>query len=165
MALIKISGNTDRISAALSRLEKLGREPNALLSDIGLKMVDRTKERIEREVSPDGSPFAPLNPLYASTKKGPGILRESGSLRRTIYKQIEGNRLIWGSNMNYAAVHQFGAIIKPKTQSALEFSIGGRVFKRQSVTIPARPYLGFNEADRQATVETLQTFFRRCLAG
>lgn len=165
MALIKISGNTDKIAGALSRLEKLGKEPNALLSDIGLKMVDRTKERIEQEVSPDGSPFAALNPLYAATEKGAGILRKTGRLFESIDKQVSGHTLIWGSNKTYAAVHQFGAIIRPTTKAALGFNLGGRVFKARSVTIPARPYLGFNESDRQATVETLETFFRRCMTG
>ncbi|WP_227656533.1 phage virion morphogenesis protein [Bombella apis] len=166
VALIKITGTTNKISGALSRLQTLGKEPQEFLAALGLEMVDRTRQRIDDGVTPEGTPFAPLNPLYASGKpSGDPILKRSGSLRNELTSTIQGNSLVWGSNRIYAAVHQFGAIIKPVKAPALVFRMGGDLFKRQSVTIPARPYLGFTHEDRQAAVDTLETFFRRCMGG
>lgn len=165
MAVIKIEGTTNRISEALSRLELLGKQPQEFLAALGLEMVDRTRERIEQGVTPEGTPFAPLNPLYAQSKRGLGILRERGYLFNRLVSRQEGNTLIWGSNEIYAAVHQFGAVIKKKEAPALVFRMGGHVFKRDYVTIPARPYLGFNAEDREALTSTLEVFFKQCLRG
>ncbi len=146
MAIIKITGNTDRIGKALSNLENLGRNPAGFLAAIGDEMIQHTQHRIEQGVTPTGEPFHPLDPFYAVRKKGPGILRESQALFSRLTTRLDGNTLIWGSNLPYAAVHQFGAVIKGRT-------------------IPARPYLGFNNEDRQVAIDTLETFFRRCLGG
>lgn len=166
MALIKISGDAGKISGALSRLEQLGKEPQAFLGALGLEMVDRTRQRIDDGVTPEGAPFAPLNPLYASDKEdGDPILKRSGSLWNELTSTLQGNSLVWGSNRIYAAVHQFGAIILPVRAPKLVFRMGGILFKRQWVEIPSRPYLGFNEEDREAAVGTLETFFRKCMGG
>lgn len=100
MALIKITGNTNKISGALSRLQTLGKEPQEFLAALGLEMVDRTRQRINDGVTPEGSPFAPLNPLYASSKSsGDPILKRTGSLRNELTSTIQGNSLVWGLTM------------------------------------------------------------------
>lgn len=146
MAIIKITGSMDRIGKALSNIENLGRNPAGFLAAIGDEMIQHTQHRIEQGVTPTGEPFHPLDPFYAARKKGPGILRESQALFSRMTTQLDGNTLIWGSNLPYAAVHQFGAVIKDRK-------------------IPARPYLGFNAEDRQVVSETLETFFQRCMSG
>ena len=146
MAIIKISGDAGRIAGALGRLAALGREPRKFLAAVGDEMIDRTQARIEAGMTPDGEAFAPLDPLYAIRKKGPGILRESGMLFGTLNTQMAGNTLIWGSDRPYAAVHQFGAVIRGRD-------------------IPARPYLGFNAEDQAVVRETLEEFFAQCMGG
>lgn len=166
MALINITGSTARITGALERLERLGRQPQEFLRALGLQQIERTQTRIREGVTPEGTPFAPLNPLYAAGKPaGVGILQSTGNLRNHLTTALHGSTLIWGSNLEYAAVHQFGAVIRRRSAPALVFRIGGSWFRKQSVTIPARPYLGFNGEDREAAVATLETFFRGCLRG
>lgn len=59
--------------------------------------------------------YAPLNPLYASEKKGEGILRgEQNHLYKSITSYVDGNRLIWGSNLSYSRIHQLGGVIDPE---------------------------------------------------
>lgn len=166
MALINITGSTARITTALTRLEQLGRQPQEFLRALGQQQIERTQTRIRQGVTPDGTPFAPLNPLYAASKpSGVGILQSTGNLRNHLTTALHGNTLLWGSNLDYAAVHQFGAVIRRRRAPALVFSIGGTWFRKQFVTIPGRPYLGFNSDDRAAAVDTLETFFRGCLRG
>lgn len=45
------------------------------------------------------------------------------------------------SALNYAPVHEFGAIIVPRTRQFLRFEINGRVIFAKRVKIPARPYV------------------------
>lgn len=111
----------------------------------------QTRTRIQSEKSaPDGTPWAKNAPWYAASKKG-SLLQETGSLLDSLSAQPSGHQAEWGSNMIYAAVHQYGAEITPKTAKRL--FIGGRFARR--VTIPARPYLGLSDenfADMEALV-------------
>jgi phage virion morphogenesis protein len=158
----RINANLDdkAIRDALGRLKGLPRD--GLLKNIGEALLGTTLKRFRTETDPDGQPWHPLLPAYAAIKRGPGILRESArpgsSLMGTIVYQVRGNEVIVGSNVKYAAVHQFGATITPKTAKALVFRLGagGGVVRVKSVTIPARPYLGFGRQDQEAVIEQIE---------
>ncbi len=71
-------------------------------------------------------------------------------LHGQLVSQVVGSKSVEvGSNLVYAAAHQFGATIKPTNGKLLHFR--GHVAK--SVTIPARPYLGLSDADKNEIVE------------
>lgn len=147
------------VGGALGRLQKLGGKPAAVMAAIGVGMVANTQARMDRGVDPDGAAWAPLYPAYAALKRGPGILRESGmrgGLQGSITFKTFGAGLIIGTNKVYGAVHQFGAVIRPKSAKALVFKLagGGLVFAKK-VTIPARPYLGFGAEDRDTVLDVL----------
>ncbi len=46
-----------------------------------------------------------------------------------------------GTNLRYAAIHEYGGIIKAKNKPFLVFKIDGKLIFTKSVQIPARPYL------------------------
>ena len=59
-----------------------------------------------------------------------------------------------GTNLVYAATHQFGAsgrVIRAKNKPYLAFEYHGRTIRKKQVTvnIPARPFLGISDEDRQ----------------
>jgi len=60
-----------------------------------------------------------------------------------------------GTNKIHAAVHQFGATIVPTQAEHLRFMLGGRLVKADSVTIPARPYVGVSAEDGRMIEETV----------
>lgn len=125
---------------------RAGRSPNPISLDkmaraLSFEGEQQTRTRIQREkAAPDGTPWAANVPWYAATKKG-SLLQESGSLLDSLSAQPSGTAAEWGSNLIYAAVHQYGAEIKPKTAKRLY--VGGRFARR--VNIPARPFLGLSE--------------------
>jgi phage gpG-like protein len=137
---------------------------------IGAGLVGVTQERFETETDPMGGRWEPLSPWYASIKRGGGILNASGLLNRTITFDSSGSTIEIGSNRIYAGVQQAGATIVPVSARALVFRLGvpnlrgGLVFAK-SVTIPARPYLGFGPKDQREVIETLDVFIRRTLTG
>ena len=159
-----------RMAAALGTLAGFGRSPGGVLGAIGVKLASNTWMRFREGIDPSGrrwADYAPLNPLYASHKYGPSILVGAGmrgGLQGSITSAVEGNAVLVGSNKIYAAVHQFGAVIRPKVASRLRFTMGGRAITARSVTIPARPYLGLSDTDRADVFETLDGFLRRAMA-
>lgn len=129
-----------------------------IMRAIGVGLQHTTRDRFDSGRDPQGNRWAPLNPDYAATRRpGPTLQQQgdSGGLKGSITFATEGNRVIVGSNKVYAAVHQFGATIRPKNARALVFRLGSRVIHARSVTIPARPYLGFGAADQEAVLDVL----------
>ncbi|ODN71183.1 phage virion morphogenesis protein [Methylobrevis pamukkalensis] len=141
------------VIAGLARVADAGLDPNDVLQNIGEYLRDAVQDRFDAEAGPGGVKWAPLNPLYAATKKGRGILRESGDLHENIVWQIIGGALHVGTNRLHARVHQFGATIKPKSAAALVFQLGTRVIHAASVTVPARPFLGIDDEDRREILD------------
>ena len=106
---------------------------------IGAKLEASTIRRFEDQAGPDGEKWEPslaalgLAPR-ASGKISPGkTLIDTGRLRQSITSRVESDGLRVGTNVAYAAQHQFG-----------EFGgIGAR-------ELPARPFLGLSDDDEEA---------------
>jgi phage virion morphogenesis protein len=168
MAFITISGDAAPIQSALDAILAVGTRPQAVLEAIGLELHDRTVKRMERGEDPNGirwETYAPLNPLYKAGKTSPDILRENGDLFGSIHSEVEGHAILVGTDLIYGAIHQFGGIIRPKEAQQLSFEMGGELFHRSSVTIPARPYLGLGPEDEAAIVDRLDEFLAIAMGG
>lgn len=162
MAGVTLEVDDDQVRAALGALVGAGRDPAPALKNIGFAWVQSTRDRFLAQQSPSGAAWAPLNPAYAAGKRGPGILRElgmAGGLMGSIHHQVPDSRtLLVGTNKVQAAVHQFGATIRPVRAKALVFRLGGRLVFAGAVRIPARPYLGASVADLTEALEIVADF-------
>ncbi|KQR75757.1 phage virion morphogenesis protein [Rhizobium sp. Leaf341] len=159
MAAATITVDEAAINDALARLLAAAGNIKPALKNIGEFEAKVTRRRFIDQRDPDGAPWAALNPLYAKTKKGPGILRgETRSLSQIVW-QLAGDGVEIGSNEVYARIHNEGGTIRPKTAEALVFSMGGQTFKVQSVKIPKRQFLGFNEASIAAILDIVKDHF------
>jgi len=146
---------------ALLRLEGRLRDPGGLLQSIGAALVASTRLRFRDEAAPSGAPWKPSG---RARRQGGRTLSDTGRLLRSIAARVRGDTVEVGTNVKYAAAHQFGAqtkatIIFPKRGKALKFKIGGVTIVRKSVNhpgskIPARPFLGLSTGDR-GTVDKL----------
>ncbi|WP_278368074.1 phage virion morphogenesis protein [Acetobacter orientalis] len=176
MGGVSVLGSTQPIRQALTRVAEIGRDPSRLLAALGTGVVRHTKWRMERGVDPHGvrwDSYAPLNPIYASSKQGSSILLGRGGmasgLAGSLTSAVQGNTLVWGSNKIYSRIHQLGGIIQPKNARWLSFTMGWtsegkpRWWHVDSVEIPARPYLGFTNEDRQFMMEELEDYLERAL--
>lgn len=147
---------------ALARLAAVGERPERLMALLGERLVDSTRRRFETNVGPDGAAWAPLNAAYAEVRRPGPILVQSGNLRDSVHFETAGRTVRIGSSMIYAAVHQFGAVIKPVRAKALVFELGTKgVIRVKSVRIPARPYLGISAADAEMIIEDTLVFVER----
>lgn len=131
--------------------------------DVGELLQVSTERRFVTQTAPDGSKWAANKPITierwlmreglegkaaerATARKR--ILRQSGALSTSIAYRADADGVQITSGLKYAAVMQFGA---PQ-------GIFGRSRRNKPIpwgTIPARPYVGISDKDRQGIAETL----------
>ncbi|WP_052119947.1 phage virion morphogenesis protein [Inquilinus limosus] len=134
------------VRAALGRVSERMTNARGLYDNIGAAMVVSTQMRFEREQAPDGSPWPkPLRVLI----EGGNTLRLSNRLFGSLTHVADNQGVEWGSDAEYARIHQLGGTVVPKAAGALHFKLPGDLGWRfaSSVTIPARPYLGIDDDD------------------
>lgn len=151
----------------LNHLETTLEQPNALLADMGEFLTASTQDRFRSSTAPDGTKWqansqstylgilgnkhsddeGSLNSKGVNRVMSKRPLVGDGTLMRDIHYQISGDLLLVGSNLIYAATHQFGATIKPKNGKSLSWKIGEISIFVKQVKIPAREYLGISIAD------------------
>lgn len=154
MTGVTIEFNTQDALDALIKLESAIDNTQGLFNHMGEVLLDIHEVRFNVQESPDGIPWQALSPWYQESKpkQKDKILTLDGNLRSTLHWQIEGNTLLFGTNLVYGAIHQFGGIIKPVSANAL--NVGGRPVKQ--VVIPARPWLGISIQDKSLLVDVVR---------
>jgi len=148
--------NDRELRRALRQLERAGGDMQAMFADAGEYLIRSTEARFAAQVGPDGRPWQEVKPQTRARKKHPKILTESHRLRDSIVYRAGPTQLAIGSNVAYAAIHQFGGRtrphpIRPKRKKALFWSGAAhpvRVVQHPGSDIPARPYLGLSADDR-----------------
>lgn len=110
-----------------------------------------TVERFGREVSPQGDAW---KKSIRAANEGGLTLTRSGQLKGSIHARATAEGAEVGTNLVYAATHQFGAsgrTIRARNKPYLSFQMNGRWVRKKQVTvnIPARPFLGVSDEDRQ----------------
>lgn len=138
---------------------------------VGAAIRQSTDKRFAQQVDPTGQPWAPLAPATAARKAKSGrdqILQETGRLRQSIETVPASDGVEIGTNLVYAAVHQFGGtrdvaphsvtiyrqffkstgllsnkfVKKSKSNFATDHEVGAH-----SIATPARPFLGITPED------------------
>lgn len=160
--------DTTEAQAAFRRLERAVADTTPTMRAIGTGLQSNTHDRMDAGQGPDGAGWPALNPTYAAGKRGPGILRESGmrgGLQGSITYRASRSEVEVGTNKIYGAIHQFGGTIKAKGSSKLAFKMGGRFIRTESVTIPARPYLGISSDDQVMILDVIEGALARALGS
>lgn len=135
MARIRIDAKLEEVERALrdtGRPERI----TAALNALGRVLVTRIQLTFRRSTAPNGARWAPLKLRQGQP------LRDTGRLLASITSKVQDREVVVGTNVQYARVHQFGAVIKPVRAKLLRFpnGAGGFAFARQ-VKVPARPFM------------------------
>lgn len=129
----------------------------------GETIINQTQARFDQERGPDGR-FWPKSARVK--RRGGKTLTATARLRNSVTKRARDRRVDVGTNVKYAAIHQHGGVITAKKAKALAFEIPGVGFRvAKKVTIPARPYMGFSQANRRELAQDLQDFIRLLSRG
>jgi phage virion morphogenesis protein len=173
---IKITVDDPEVLSHLEQLQKAVDDIRPAEEAIGAYLVTSTQRRFERETGPDGTKWPRLSARTANRRIGgrrrgsDNILRVTRRLEQSVFSDVDQDGIHVGTNVVYAAIHQLGGEINMPTRtqtiyqhySAKEdrldprFRSKGRsnfardvAVKAHSITMPARPYLGLDDADRQ----------------
>lgn len=115
-------------------------------------LSSEAKNRFDTKTAPDGAG-------WKQSVFNPDTLRKSGNLQRSISEEVVGDSIYVGTRGSavaaYARAQQDGVTIKPVNAKALAFQAGNKLAFAQSVTLPARPYIGFADRDKQVIVDML----------
>lgn len=126
---IAIDLDDEVLKLALDRIESLLKDLSEPLEDIGASLVSSTLGRFEQGRGPDGVAWRPSR---RAIDQGGQTLIDSGLLRSSIVYEAGSDQVRVGSNRVYAAIHQEG----------------GQAGRGGKTRLPARPYLGVNDDDR-----------------
>lgn len=148
--MIRTEINDTEVQRAFAQVAAGLSNPTELMQDAGEYLVNSTKERFQEGRAPDGTPWAPKSQttLDQYLRSGDGALTRpligpSKTLSTTINYAASDDSVEWGSNVIQAAVMQMGA----------QKGAFGSMANGSSIpwgNIPARPYLGVDEEDRDA---------------
>lgn len=143
-----------QLQALFARLVDTGENLAPLMADIAEGLLQRTEDRFDAQVAPDGSRWAPLSPRYAARKRRKGydtpLLVREGRLRGELRSGWGGDYAeVATAPLAYAALHQFG---------------GTPDMPAGAAAVPARPYLGVSDEDL-AWIEEVAGEYLEAIAG
>lgn len=151
---IKIEQDDRKIRATLTQLIALGRNPAPALEDLAVIGENTTRERFSTQIDPEGNRWKPSIRVQISGGK---TLTKDGHLGDSMTHTSNSKFAAWGTNMIYAAIHQNGGVIKPKSAPSLRFRLAGGAFvSTKQVTIPKREFLGVSARDELDMLDALQ---------
>jgi phage virion morphogenesis protein len=128
------------ISKEINRLLQQGQNLAPAFRDIGEHFITSTQQRFRDQESPDGEAWELLSVdtilNKALTGQSDSILRGYGTLADTLNYQLNNDQLMFGTNMEYGASHQFG---------------------RDEINLPAREFLGVSNEDETEILAILRS--------
>lgn len=149
--------NDLEVQTALARLAQQVKNRGPVLDAIGGELLKRVQLNFRNSQSPEGVPWAPLK------KRAGKPLVDTARLRNSITYAVNGDSVSVGTNVIYAAIHNFGGEIQHAARSQQAYfkktkaGVSNRFVKKHksnfaqwvtigahSVTIPARPFLPTN---------------------
>lgn len=158
MAGVQIQGDIAAFRRQLRRLEEFNRAE--LSGVLGEAMRISTLQRFRTGKSPEGQRWTESRRVRETGGK---TLLDTAGLRNSIHVHSDGSGFAVGSNLRYAATHQFGdenRVIRVKSAGGLRFRIGNTWVVRRAVrvTIPARPFLGVSEEDMAEIRDIIEAY-------
>ena len=140
------------LQTSLKKLIALGSDMTPVMKELAALGENQTRMRFRIETGPDGQRWKPSLRVQAA---GGRTLVRDGHLLGSLSSRGNSDSAEWGVNRIYARIHQEGGVIRAKGAKPLRFKVGGLWRSKQSVVIPARPYLGVNDDDRAAMLDVL----------
>ena len=176
--MIEIKIDDKGVVQLLKQVEKRVGDMSPVMKIIAGIMHDAVEENFEKEGQPKWTPLAKSTERQRARKgHWPGkILQVSGKLATSISQKSDSKSAIVGTNVVYAAIHQFGGNIQRSGQ-VLHFKrhkkgkyAGKTLFSKSnkasfgmktgaySIRIPPRPFLKMNDYALNAIKSALMNF-------
>lgn len=146
-----------RVIRRLNELQRDTEDLSPAMREVAAFLQERTLQSFDAESAPDSKPWAPLAPSTLRQKRKEGyadtILQRTRNLRDSIHARSDYRSATAGTNEEYAAIHQFGGEIDIPARAA---AAGFGSISAHTITIPARPFLGFGPGDEDEIVDIIR---------
>lgn len=158
MFSIRLEGDTRRLLKKIKGFSEIDKKKiNAVIGDA---MRSSTLERFKLGKDPTGKRWQ--TSIRAASEGGKTLIK-TAQLRNSIRTKSDASGFALGTNVKYAATHQFGEpgrTIRAKRGTALRFKIGDQWVSKKAVkvSIPDRPFLGLSDEDMQQIKATVEDF-------
>tara|TARA_R110001592_G_scaffold104697_1_gene294544 strand:- start:50330 stop:50776 length:447 start_codon:yes stop_codon:yes gene_type:complete len=136
--------NLEAIDDAVAAMIAAAGDLTPVMDDIGASLVVSTQYRFEIGQGPDGVDWTASKRVEAL---GGQTLVDKTHLFSSMTHEPASDQVAVGSNMVYAAIHNFG----------------GKTGRNKSVDMPARPYLGIDADDETMIMEKLTAYLAEVL--
>lgn len=158
---IRLEGDTRRLLKKIKSFAEVDKKK--INATIGSAMRSSTLDRFKRSKDPEGKKWK--TSIRAASEGGKTLIK-TAQLRNSIHTKSDTSGFAIGTNLKYAATHQFGEqgrTIRAKKAKALRFQMGGQWVskKKVKVNIPARPFLGLSDEDMQEIKGTIEDFIAK----
>jgi len=165
--MITIEIHDEETIAFLKKAMRRAKNPRAMMRAVAEDMLDAVEANFEQEGRPKWPALAPSTLANRKEKGYTGkMLQATGRLAGSITPSSGATFARVGTNVEYAAVHQFGGetgpfVIRPRNKKALFWP--GAEHPVKSVThpgfkIPARPFLQLTDEDLDRIKNTMLHF-------
>lgn len=159
---VRLDGDIRKLTKTLKNFEN--KNFNEINKNVAVGLRNSTLDRFKKEQSPENKKWEKRK--YGNNRKK--LLKNTGILRNSIKSKANKKIAIVGTNLEYASTHQFGAKnrrIKAKNSKLLKFKIGDRWISTKEVTvnIPARPFLGISEEDKEEIKDVLDFYVKKAI--
>ncbi|MFN7000266.1 phage virion morphogenesis protein [Thermaurantiacus tibetensis] len=146
------------LTAAIDRALRSAVDFTPAMEAIAGVMEEAVRDRFADGQAPSGAPWLPSR---RAREEGGRTLVDTRRLLESITQRATATSAEVGTNIIYAAIHQFGGTIRPRRGRALKTPAG----PRRAVSMPARPFLGFGAVERQEIPQILARHIARALGG
>jgi phage virion morphogenesis protein len=150
----RFSYNDDEARSYFDALAERAQNTAPLMRDLAFLGEQQTREAFASETAPSGAKWQDSR---RKQENGGKTLTDQGNLGDSVNSTYSNDSAEFGLGMMYAAIHQFGGTITPKTPGGfLKFKTASGDFAAvRSVTIPKRAMLPetLDEMDKAAMTD------------
>lgn len=146
---------SEDISRKLESAIKATTDLSPALATIADIMRGNAVLSFESEIGPDGLRW---NESERARRDGGKTLTDKGHLRQSIVAASDNRSAVAGTNLIYAAIHQFGGAMRGRQSSRSQNVPKARV-------MPARPFLGFSPETVVEIEGVLDAYLTNAFAG
>jgi phage gpG-like protein len=159
-----VVGDFKKLDQLIRNLRKLGSSEwrRGLARNMGQAGLAQIEESFAGQKDPWDRPW---KPSVRAEQAGGQILTKSARLRRSFTQTAQTNGFRVGTNVKYAAIHQYGGVIRARAK-ALRFRIGKQHVTVKAVRMPARPFIPEPELSPRweaAFAEALEAYLEQTL--
>ena len=154
---IRIELQDQEARGTLRRLTNIGTDLSPITSTIAAHLKRITEDAFKEEKDPaTDEPWANLSGVTLEKRKKSGHVNRAGRAKKlqvtrhlldSIVADHDSNSAVVGTNLKYAATHQFGALKGQYGFFAFDTRAGA--FEVPWGDIPARPFLGISTSDQK----------------